>query len=105
MIKESTCLIEVIIIHLEAFYQSFKPFLLIYLKRYFKIMADLTSIGVYYPSRMSLMKVMILGVKILSSNDEGAASHEIRHFIDLSTLKSLQGELNLSESLIPCHPV
>jgi len=68
-------------------------------------MTDITSLGVYYPSRMCLMKVMILGEKILSSNDEGAASHEIRHFIDLSTLIKLQGELKLSESLIPCYPV
>ena len=68
-------------------------------------MTDLTSVGVYYPSRMCLMKVLILGKQVLSSNDDGAACHEIRHFIDLSTLKSLQGGLQLAESIISAIPV
>lgn len=65
---------------------------------------DLKHIAIYYPSLMGLHQVKVLGSSFLSSNDWGAYCPEMRHFIDLSALLSLDGGREMLEEMVECDP-
>lgn len=54
-----------------------------------------TATAVYYPSRMSMHDIKILGKDVKATNNFGAACHENRNFINKDTLLQLDGGLNL----------
>lgn len=61
----------------------------------------------YYPNLSGLNEVKLLGTKILCSDDLGAGSPELRHFIDYDTLMALDSSLldNIVEPIPPCNRI
>ena len=66
--------------------------------------ADSTDRAIYYPNRLGIHEVKVLGKRILATNDFGTACYEQRSFIDMDTLMSLEGGSELVVQCIDPHP-
>jgi hypothetical protein len=66
--------------------------------------SEMKGVAVFYPNRMGLQKVKVRGTSLLASNDNGTACHEIRHFINMSAVLSLDGGQDLLDSMVACTP-
>lgn len=63
-----------------------------------------TDTAVYYPNRIPMHDIKILGKTLKATNNYGAACHENRNFIDKNALLSLNGGQNLFENRVPPIP-
>ena len=66
---------------------------------------ELEGTAFYYPSRMTVMSVRVLGKKTRASHDHGAHNFERRHFIDKDFLLALPGGQALLDTVVEPVPL
>ena len=63
-----------------------------------------TAVASFYPSRISVLTVRVLGKRTAASHDAGTANHEVRHFIDHAFLLELPGGAEMLDRLMQPSP-